>query len=69
MRNEPSSTWTDRITSFLGDPWPTRTPKLMSSYVRELAIRGVGKPDELSQREVQDLSRSIIDHIHTQKHI
>ena len=69
MRNEPSATWTNRITALLGDPWPTRTPKLMSGYVRELAIRGLGKPHDLSQREVQELSRSVIDHIHMQKQI
>ena len=41
----------------------------MSGYVRELAIRGLGKPHDLSQREVQELSRSVIDHIHMQKQI
>ncbi len=69
MRHEASTAWTQRISSFLGDPWPTRAPKLMSPYVRELAIRGLGKPHDLSQHEVQELSRSVIEHINLQKQV
>ena len=68
MRHEASTAWTQRISSFLGDPWPTRTPKLMSPYVRDLAIRGLGKPHDLSQREVQELARSVIEHVNLHKH-
>ncbi len=68
MRQEASTAWTQRISSFLGDPWPSRAPKLMSPYVRELAIRGLGKPNNLSDREIQELSRSVIEHINLHKH-
>ena len=68
MREEASTAWTQRISSFLGDPWPSRAPKLMSPYVRELAIRGLGKPNNLSDREIQELSRSVIEHINLHKH-
>ena len=69
MRSEASTAWTQRISSFLGDPWPTRTPKLTSTHVRELALRGLGKPHNLSQHEVQELSRSVIEHLNLQRHM
>ena len=40
----------------------------MSPYVRELAIRGIGKPNDLSDREIQELSRSVIEHINQHRH-
>ena len=63
MRDDASHAWTDRLSSFLGDPWPTRTPKLMSDRVRAMAIRGLGTPHDLTQSEVQEMSRSVIDYI------
>ena len=68
MRHEPSAAWTQRISAFLGDPWPSRAPKLMSPYVRELAIRGLSKPRNLSDHEVQELARSVIEHINVHRH-
>ncbi len=62
MRTEDSKAWI-KITSLLGDPWPPKAPKILSDRVRSLAVRGLGNPHNLSQAEVQELSRSVMDHI------
>jgi hypothetical protein len=67
MREEATQAWTERLTSFLGDAWPTKAPKLMSDRIRDMAIRGLGRPHNLTQSEVQEMSRSVIDHINQQR--